>query len=392
MVTGAYYPELSGGGLQCKTIVDALRDELSFRVLTTSTDPALPIDDEVDGTSVHRVLIDVSRARSKARAAVALTAAMLRWRHEIDIVHLHGFSGKSVLLILIAKLTGKRIVLTLHTAGQDEPEAVRRMGALAARAYRAVDLYVAVSRGMAARAETQGIPASRVRTISNGVDVRRFRIPAAGERDAARRALRLPVNQTLILFVGFFSEDKGPHVLFDAWRQIAHAAAADSSLVLIGATSSRYFEVDSALAAGIRAGAASGGLSDRVIFVEETRAIDEYYRAADVFVFPSRREAFGMALVEAMASGLPCIASRLPGVTDQIVEDDVTGLLVPPHDASAIARKLECVLTDDRLAARLGAAARESVVARFSADVTARAMADAYRHVLDASATVTTAA
>ena len=64
MITGAYYPELSGGGLQCKAIVDALRSEARFVVLTTCTDPALPPADEVDGTPVRRVHVDVSSPMS----------------------------------------------------------------------------------------------------------------------------------------------------------------------------------------------------------------------------------------------------------------------------------------------------------------------------------------
>jgi glycosyltransferase involved in cell wall biosynthesis len=171
-------------------------------------------------------------------------------------------------------------------------------------------------------------------------------------------------------------------VLFDAWRDVAGDCS--SSLVFVGATASAYFEVDPALAAGIRETAARDGLAGRMMFVEQTRTIEEFYRAADVFVFPSRREAFGMALVEAMATGLPCIASHLPGVTDEIVRDGDTGLLVAPHDVAALTAALRRVLQDGALAARLGAAARRDVVARFSIDRTARLTLDAYLRLLEA--------
>ena len=69
MVTGAYFPELSGGGLQCKAIIDALRVDVRFAVLTTSTDAALPANDTVDGTPVRRVYIDVSSLWSRVMAA-----------------------------------------------------------------------------------------------------------------------------------------------------------------------------------------------------------------------------------------------------------------------------------------------------------------------------------
>jgi mannosyltransferase len=305
-------------------------------------------------------------------------------------VHLHGFSQKSILVVLLAKLSGKRIVLTLHTAGQDEPDSVRRQGRLAAWAYARADLYIAISAPLAASLVQAGVPPSRLWRGSNGLDLRRFRPADAGEQSGLRLALGLPQNGVLILFVGIFSADKGPHVLFDAWRRVAAGPGAASWLVYVGTTKSRYYEVDETLASDIRDIAEREGLAGRVVFVGETHAIEQYYRAADVFVFPTRREAFGMALVEAMASGLPCIASRLPGVTDDIVADGETGLLVEPHDVNALAAALARVLTDRAFAGRLGRAARQAVDPRFAIERTARLTLDAYRRVLNTPTTAVT--
>ena len=383
MVTGAYFPELSGGGLQCKATIDALHGPLRFTVLTTSTDASLPVVSEVDGTLVYRANVDVTSRWSKAKAAWAFLWSFLKLSGSFDIVHLHGFSQKSTLLVLLAKMLGKSIVLTLHTAGQDEPAGVRARGRLAYWAYSHVDLFMAVSPPLADRLEDAGFSASRVCRGTNGLDMARFHPAEPGERIRLRRTLALPESGALILFVGFFSLDKGAHVLFEAWRRIANGVGAGSSLVYVGSTRSRYHEIDPALADRIRDAAGREGLANRIVFVEETRVIDQYYRAADVFVFPSRREAFGMALVEAMASGLPCIASRLPGVTDDIVKDGETGLLVEPHDANALAAALARVLTDCAFASRLGRAGRQAVDPRFAIERTAHLTLDAYRRVLN---------
>jgi len=383
MVTGAYFPELSGGGLQCKATIDALHGALRFTVLTTSTDASLPVVSEVDGTLVYRANVDVTSRWSKAKAAWAFLWSFLKLSGSFDIVHLHGFSQKSTLLVLLAKMLGKSIVLTLHTAGQDEPAGVRARGRLAYWAYSHVDLFMAVSPPLADRLEDAGFSASRVCRGTNGLDMARFHPAEPGDRIRLRRTLGLPESGALILFVGFFSLDKGAHVLFEAWRRIANGVGAGSSLVYVGSTRSRYYEIDPALADRIRDAAGREGLANRIVFVEETRVIDQYYRAADVFVFPSRREAFGMALVEAMASGLPCIASRLPGVTDDIVKDGETGLLVEPHDANALAAALARVLTDCAFASRLGRAGRQAVDPRFAIERTAHLTLDAYRRVLN---------
>ena len=380
MVTGAFVPELSGGGLQCKAIVDALQDQARFLVLTTCTDSSLAREDDVDGTPVYRVYIDVRRAASKAAAAARMAQMLVRLRHRFDLVHLHGFSQKSMLVVPIARILGKKVVLTLHTAGQDEPNAVRDAGWLPYACYRSVDLFVAISPRVAGAYREAGLPASKLWTGSNGIDIIRFSPASPADRDALRRELGLDPRLAWLLFVGFFSRDKAPDVLFEAWRQLRADVRERCGLIYVGATRSRYHEVDASLASSIRSAAAECGASARVLFRGETPAIEQYFRAADVFVFPSRREARGMALVEAMACGLPSVASRLPGATDH-VEDGVTGVMVNPGDAKACAAAIERLLDDRAFACALGRAARQAVADRFDIRHTARRMLDAYHHV-----------
>ena len=149
-----------------------------------------------------------------------------------------------------------------------------------------------------------------------------------------------------MLFVGFFSREKQPHVLFDAWLGL-QARGLVSTLLLAGATRSPYFEVDDRLADDMRARAESAGVGDRLIFTGATSRIDDYYRIADVFVLPSSREGLPVALLEAMAAGLPAVASRLPGATDAVIDDGRTGVLVTPGDVDGFAAAIE----EDRLIA-----------------------------------------
>ncbi len=366
MVTGAYWPELSGGGLQCRTMIDALRERFRFRVFTTCTDAALPSHDTVDGIAVTRVLVDVARPSSKLKAAIRTIGFFVRHQRSFDVVHLHGFSQKSVLLVLLARLFRKKVVITIHTAEQDEPEGVRRLGELAYRCYASADRFIAISPRLAENYRRAGLPADRLATAPNAVDTDRF-IPAdALERQRLRTALDASAaDLPWILFVGFFSEDKAPEVLADAWLQL-HKAGLRSSLVLVGANRSAYHEVDASIAERIRTKAAEAGVEHLVRFVGEVADVENYHRAADVFVMPSVREAFGMALIEAMASGTPVIATRIDGVTDVIVDDGKTGILVPPRDADRIAVAIRSLLDDPTGAAAMGARARAAVLRHYS--------------------------
>ena len=366
MVTGAYWPELSGGGLQCRTMIAALRERFRFRVFTTCTDPALPRNDTVEGIPVKRVLVDVARPSTKLQAAIRTVGFFVRHHRSFEIVHLHGFSQKSVLLVMLARLFRKKIVITIHTADQDEPEGVRRLGDLAYRCYASADRFIAISPRLAENYRRAGLPADRLATVPNAVDTDRFAPADAAERHRLRQALDASAaDLPWILFVGFFSDDKAPEALADAWLQL-HEAGLPSLLLLVGATRSAYHEVDASIAERIRTKAAEAGVEHLVRFAGEVADVENYYRAADVFVMPSVREAFGMALIEAMASGTPVIATRIDGVTDVIVDDGKTGILVPPRDAEQIAVAIRSLLDDPAAAAVMGAHARAAVLQQYS--------------------------
>jgi len=170
----------------------------------------------------------------------------------------------------------------------------------------------------------------------------------------------------LILFVGFFSRDKGPRTLFDAWRRLQRPGLPATNLVFVGTTRSSYFEIDRGLAQTIRDEAAAFGLQDRMVFVESSGAMERYYQAVDGFVLPSIREGLPMALLEAMASGLACVASRLPGSTDRLIDDEIHGLLVEPGHVAQLSDAIERLIAHPAQRQAWGRQARERIAQDFS--------------------------
>jgi len=383
LVTGAYYPEISAAGVQCRAVASALGGRVALSVLTTAVDPALPGVDAVDGVVVRRVIVDVRSRASKAIASVRLARRMLQAGRTYDIIHVHGFSQKNVPVSILARLLGKPIVLTLHTAGQDEPDVVRRRGALAYWAFRSADLVLCVSPDLTARWRAAHLPAERVRLAPNGVDTTRFRPADADERLALRRALGWPETQPIVLFVGFFSRDKRPDLLFRAWRRLG-AGGVQPRLAFLGAKNTGYYEIDESIAREIQREAADLGRAHDLMTIEPTHDVAQYLRAADVFVLPSVREAHPLALLEAMACGLPCVATRLPGATDALIEDGWNGRLFPPDDEAALTEALRQVLADRGAARSMGARARDTVIARYDIRRTADDWLSAYEQVLSA--------
>jgi glycosyltransferase involved in cell wall biosynthesis len=381
MLTGAYYPEISGGGLQARELIRNLRGDVDFRVLTTSL--VATEHTQVDGIPVSRILVDLGSVGSRARGSVRLLYLLLRFVREADIVHLQAFSRKNIVVAAVATLLRKPILLTLQTGVHDDAGVVRSETFLGYWSFKAADAIVAVSEALREAAERAGISAHRLRTVPNGVDTSRFRPATNEERTAIRRRLSLPECKTIILFVGFFSREKGPHRLFEAWKQLPQSIRRRTVLLFIGRTTLPHPEVDPTLVEAITR--ESQGFDTAPVFVERTQEIESYYRAADLFVLPSTREGCPNALLEAMATGLPAISTRLTGVTDSMITDRANGRLVEPEDVEALRNALEDVLSNAADAASLGIAARGTACHRFHLDVIGREYFTIYQALADAA-------
>ncbi len=385
MLTGAYPPELSGGGAQCRALVRELREQIEVRVLTTSTDPSLPADDRVDDVPVRRVPIDIRRAGSTIRAGWAIARELHRRAKDYDVLHLHGFSRKSILAIAAAKALRKRIVIKLTLLGEDDPATIRARGRLDWWAYTQADAFIAVSPQLRQRCMSAGL--SPIQWIPNGVDLARFRPSDPSERPALRAALGLPADLPLVLVVSIFSPRKQPGLLLEAWRAMSQAGHR-VALAFVGGIGPRCHEIDPTLARQLRAEVArlDPDTRARVHFIDATPRIEDYYRAADVFALPSMSEGLPNALLEAMASGLPCVASRLPGVTDAVIEHGANGLLHAPDDAVELAALLQRILQHPDDAARLGRAARATIEQRFAMPQVAAHYLDLYDRLMKRTA------
>jgi glycosyltransferase involved in cell wall biosynthesis len=207
-----------------------------------------------------------------------------------------------------------------------------------------------------------------------GVDIHRFR-PRPEVRAARRQALGIPDDAIVLLYVGRLHPDKGLGELGCAFERLA-ARNPRVHLLLVGPDESGLAHVHSGVV----------NARSRVHAVGRTTEPEAYMAAADVFCLPSYREGFGMSLLEAAACGVPAVASRIYGITDA-VDENVTGLLVPPRDADALAGALERIIQDAPLRLRLGAAARERAARLFAKDVLQQAWLGLYarqQHVEEA--------
>lgn len=244
---------------------------------------------------------------------------------------------------------------------------------LAARSVRA---FMADSEHIAQDLVAAGIPRSRIRVTYAPIDVERF--DGSVDRAAARRSLGVPEGAQAIGILGCLQRWKGQSQFLDAAAVVVREVPGAFALVIGGG--SEHFEPE--YGPELRAQAARLGIADRVLFTGHRSDVPTVLAALDVCVHASlEAEPFGMVVGEAMAAGLPVVASSAGGPAEQ-VEDGVTGFLAPPGDTAALTARLLTLLRNPALRASMGERGRARVLARFSAATHARATESVYGDVL----------
>lgn len=239
------------------------------------------------------------------------------------------------------------------------------------RAARWCDGFIAVSEQIqASLVQTFGSAiASRITVIPNGVDTRRYGHPV--DRALIRAAVGIPAAARLLVMVGTLKPVKGHRYLLAALPALVAVEPA-LQLALVGAGELR---------AELESQAATLGVSDRVHFLGNRDDVPALLAAADLFVLPSLWEGLSMALLEAMATGLPIVASAVSG-TVQAITPEVEGILVPPGDVPALQTAITALLADPERAQQLGAAAQRRAAREFSAQRQALRYLELYRRVI----------
>jgi glycosyltransferase involved in cell wall biosynthesis len=206
-----------------------------------------------------------------------------------------------------------------------------------------------------------GCVRERVYVVRHPIDLEAFwQTLTLAEKLVARHALGLPDDMPVVLFVGQFIKRKGVIELLEAWRQLLAREENRALLILIGSGELEQF---------IRKFIAAHDMADgvRVNGYMQQDELKRWYGAADVLVMPSRYDAFGVVAGEAMASGLPVITTSEVGAEPDLVQDGVSGLVIPPEDVPALTHAIIRLIADVQLRERMGARARERV-ARFSTE------------------------
>jgi glycosyltransferase involved in cell wall biosynthesis len=286
-------------------------------------------------------------------------------RHQIDAIHSHKY--KTNLYAIIARL-GLRCALisTCHNWLLTDAR-MRFYAAFDKRVLMAFDKIVGVSQEVTEELRRY-ISAEKIAKIDNGVDLQRF--SGLIEKRRAKEELGIR-GGTIIGYVGRITPEKGISCLLRAARLLRdHGTQADILIVGDG-DSRREFEKE----------AAHLEIGDRVHFLGQRNDTPQIYAAMDIFVLPSLKEAFPMVVLEAMASGVPVIATRV-GDIPYIFGNGECGVLVEPNADSELSEAMNKLLADRGAAQRMALAGQRRVRTRFSSLEMARSYRKLYQETL----------
>jgi len=303
-------------------------------------------------------------------------------RDRFDILHVIGAPAVLPVVLPRVRSLGWGTVITSTLLRADDPLTLATRGRMAwwrMREYRQADRFIGFCPAQVDTYPPAGIDASRVHHIPNGVNMESF--APAEDRDAAAAELGWAADKPRALFSGAWLHRKGVDVLLDAWERVV-AEVPGAQLYMAGPTEMPGTEPGlERFSEEHQARARSGVLAGQVHVLGNRGDIDRLYRAAHVFVFPSRMEGFPNVVLESLASGTPPVVTRIAGSTDESVRDGETGYVVEQEDAVALADRVIALLRDAELRERMSKAARADAEKRYALRVVADAHWELYEAV-----------
>lgn len=362
-----FHPHVGGVESHVLDIARELRLRGHDVAVLTSRHARLPREEEVEGIRVHRTPVLFTLFRSPVTPGLDRVLEGL----PADLYHAH--SPPPVTSYYAARAAGRTrvpLAVTYHC----DLEIPGPLGPMVTGLYRrTLEAYtMARAAGIIATTQTYAATSRSLwkldpAVIPNAVDARRFHPSVSGEGVRSRHAIG--AGEPLVLFVGRLVRHKGIEYLLEA---LAHVEA---RLLVAGAGDHE---------APLRRMAAALGIQGRVTFAGRvpTKDLPAYFAAADVFVLPSisRLEAFGIAALEAMATGTPVVVSNVPGIRE-VIDDGREGLLAEPMNPEDLAAKVRRLLEDPERRRAMGAQGRRKVEKVFAVQRVVDRLETFYREV-----------
>lgn len=285
-----------------------------------------------------------------------------------DVIEAHGHR-ETIYLLFLQPFVRSRIVIFFH--GWTETNYLTREGSfINTWIWKHSPLIITVCEDFKKRLCALGVPPSKIHVVYNGISPHLcYARPSSGD---VRREWNLPDNSRLLLVMGRLSGEKGQANFLRAFALVANEQPDVRAFIVGDGPDRNYLQ---SLANDLR-------LASRVVFTGYQHDVRKYYEAADVLVVPSKSEGIPNVVLEAMVFGVPIISTRVGGIPE-VIQDGLSGLLVPSENPKALAEGILRLLSDRKLAQRLVQGARQECLPRFTTARRCAKLADLYQRLLE---------
>jgi len=392
LLTETYYPLTGGGETQVRLLAENLAAH-GFKVLviTRRVSKSFKRTEDIGATTVHRIP-PVGLGQSKRWVMLLWSSVILaRMHRRYDIVYVSGFKALGVSAVLTSKLLGKNCILKADSNGEMSGDffaaGLKKLGLTPSsfmvrifltvrnKILRQADSFVAITTGIARELKSHAVNPGSIHPIANSVDTERFS-PASGfQKSKLRQQLTVPNKEIIIIYTGRLVSYKGLPLLI----RVAHKIIREHKnvgLILVGSGGIDIHNCEAELKDYVK----TNSLEDAVYFAGEVDNVHEYLQASDIFVSPTEKDAFPLALIEAMACGLPVISTPVGGI-QEIITDRQNGLLVEARNFQQLYNAIRRLLVDTALSHALGKAAVQTVQERYSAEIVTAKYVELFRNV-----------
>jgi L-malate glycosyltransferase len=334
--------EWRGGQNQFLLLLKGLRERGHAAELLAARGSALGERAAKAGTRVHTI------SRGMLRLPAAMKIRKLLAEGRFDLIHPN--ESHALTAAWLARAHSRVPMIISRRVGYPLGKS-----AVARARFLAAQRIIANSNWVAEQARASGAPLEKIAVVYEGVEIPA--LPTAELRQRARNGWGVSPDQILLGCVGVFLPDKGQEWIIRALAAL-HNEFPSCRLLLAG---------DGPCRKELETLAESLGIADAMIFAGFVKDIENVYAALDVFLLPSLFEALNNSLLAAMAHAIPSIAFQQGGQAE-IIQDGISGLLVPPKDTERLASAIRKILHDASLAGSLARAARRRIEENFSAE------------------------
>jgi len=311
----------------------------------------------IDNISVLKIKADCLGGDIKS--ALKFACLLINKASQYDNLFLISSGYSTDIGIIIAKLLGKKVFYQTTLIGSDDHKTVLSRGKLKFLRriiYQLVDYHICISPKFENLYIQMELPEKKMLLLPNGVDIDKFSPTITlEEKRELRSSLDLPEDKTIIAYVGSIIKRKGVDMIIEIWNELKYN---NICLLLIGPLETPLGEEPVNILSLID--------SQNVIFTNRVNNVEQYLKSSDIFLFPSRREGMPQALLEAMATALPVVASDLPGIKDYLIYNNKNGIIVPVDNTREFIIAVNKLLNDKYLANTIGKEARNTIMDRFS--------------------------